>query len=130
MPLDEGFEWEACTVCKSYYEFTFLRRLPPPAHWENIQGPEIFIIFQKCLSLALVLLSSYSPLLARTEHFNLKEKPFADILCSPVLGRRILLQLLRGALPSEGPVEGHAELGRASAVLRLKVGQKVKAAAF
>ena len=81
-------------------------------HWENVQGPEICIISQKCLSSALLLLSSYSPLLARTEHFNFKEKPFADVLHSPVLGHRILLQLLRGALLSKGPVEGHAELGR------------------
>lgn len=122
MPLDKGLKREACTVCKSYYEFTFLRRLPPPAHWENIQRPAISIISQKLLSRAL-LLSSQSPLLAGTEHFNIKEKP--------VLGLQILLQLLGGALPSDGSVEGHTELGRPSAVLHLKkVGQKVKAAAF
>lgn len=66
LPLDKGFEQDACTVCKSCYEFTFFRRLFPPVFWETIQGPEMRIISKTCLSLALLLLTSYSPLLART----------------------------------------------------------------
>lgn len=107
MPLDEGFERDACTVSKSCYEFIFFRILFPPVHWENIQGPEMRIISKKCLSLALLLLTSYSPLLARTAHSNFKEKPFADILHLPVLDYPIPLQLLGGALLSKGPMEGH-----------------------
>lgn len=58
LPLDKGFKLDACAVCESYYVFTFSRRLPPPVHWENLQVPATCIISQKCLSSALLLLSS------------------------------------------------------------------------
>lgn len=128
--MREAFAWETCTVCKSYYDFTFLRRFPPPVHWENIESPEICITSQKCLSLVLLLLSSYSPLLARTKHFNFKEKPFPDVLHFPVLGHRILQQPLRGAPLSQGPLKGPAELGRPSAVLLSKWDGKSKLLLF
>lgn len=76
----------------------------PPVCWENVQGPEMRIISEKCLSLALLLLTS---VLARTEHSKFKEKLFADIPHLCVLDCPVPLQLLGGALLSKGPMEGH-----------------------
>lgn len=117
----------------------YLQKLPwiyifqetfPPVCWENVQGPEIRIISEKCLSLALLLLTSCSPFLARTEHSNFKEKPFAYILH---LQKSWTAQFPRSSL--EEPCSARApwrdtELGRPSAVLHLEAGWKVKAAAF